>query len=222
MIRPVAFASTHASASRAHSTVRGLYAVTPDEPDTAALAAKVELALRGGARMLQYRNKSADPALRRRQAATLLPVCRARGIPFIVNDDVDLAVEIGADGVHLGRSDGELAFARRRLGAGRLIGVSCYADIDAAIAAADAGADYIAFGAAFATAIKPHAPRATAALYAEGRVRLDLPIVAIGGITPENAASVVAAGADAVAVITALFDAPDIESRAREFCRVLS
>lgn len=222
MIRSVALASTHISVRRARSPVRGLYAITPDQHDTAALAAKVELAIRGGARMVQYRSKTADAAQRRHQATALLPICRARGVPFVVNDDVDLAIEIGADGAHLGRGDGDLAVARHRLGSGRMLGASCYADIEAAIAAVDAGADYVAFGAAFATAIKPHAPRATSALYAEARARLDVPIVAIGGITPENAASVVAAGADAVAVITALFDAPDIESRAREFCKVLS
>jgi thiamine-phosphate pyrophosphorylase len=222
MIRSVARAPTHTSARRARSPVRGLYAVTPDEHDTAALAAKVELAIGGGARMVQYRNKSADRALRRHQAAALLPLCRARGVPLVVNDDVDLAIEIGADGAHLGHGDGDLAIARHRLGAGRMLGASCYADIEAAIAAVEAGVDYVAFGAAFATAVKPHAPRASSALYAEARARLDIPIVAIGGITPENAASVVAAGADAVAVITALFDAPDIERRAREFCKVLS
>jgi thiamine-phosphate pyrophosphorylase len=201
--------------------VRGLYAVTPDEPDTAVLTAKVELAVRGGARMVQYRNKSAGPRLRRRQALALLRLCRARGVPLIVNDDLDLAVELDADGAHLGRSDAALVAARKRLPAGRLLGASCYDDLDAALAAINAGADYVAFGAAFPTAIKPGAPRATLALYAEAQARLDVPIVAIGGITPENAASVVAAGADAVAVITALFGAEDIEDRARRFCAAL-
>lgn len=223
MTRPVAFRlnSGSALASETRSAVRGLYAITPDESDTAALAAKVELAIRGGARMVQYRNKLADGRLRRRQALALLRLCRARGVPLIVNDDLDLAVELDADGAHLGRGDSALAVARRRLPAGRLLGASCYVDLDTALAAMDAGADYVAFGAAFPTAVKPGAPRATLALYAEARARLDVPIVAIGGITPENAAAVAAAGADAVAVITGLFGAQDIEGRARQFCAAL-
>jgi thiamine-phosphate pyrophosphorylase len=205
----------------ARSAVRGLYAITPDERDTAVLTAKVNLAIKGGARLVQYRNKSADAALRKQQAAALLALCRDDRVPLIVNDDLDLAIELGADGVHLGRGDAGLAGARRRLAAGKLLGASCYDDLDAALAAVEQGADYVAFGAAFPTAVKPGAPRAPLALYAAARARLGVPIVAIGGITPQNAASVVAAGADAVAVITALFDAPDIEQRAREFSGVL-
>jgi thiamine-phosphate pyrophosphorylase len=224
MTRSVAFASTlHGkSARRGRSPVRGLYAITPDEPDTATLVAKVGFAIAGGARLVQYRNKSANQDLRRQQAAALLEICRRRSVPLVINDDLDLAVQLDADGVHLGRSDGEVAAARRRLAAGRMLGASCYDQIGAAVAAVDAGADYVAFGAAFPTAIKPGAPRASLALYAEARTRLDVPIVAIGGITPKNAASLVAAGADAVAVIRALFDARDIEYQAREFCRALA
>jgi thiamine-phosphate pyrophosphorylase len=201
--------------------VRGLYAITPDERDTAALAVKVRRAITGGARLVQYRNKSADPALRRQQAAALLPLCRAAGVPLIINDDLELAIGLDADGAHLGRGDADLVEARRRLARGKLLGASCYDALDTALTAVDRGADYVAFGAAFPTATKPGAVRAPLALYAEARARLDVPIVAIGGITPQNAASVVAAGADAVAVITALFDAQDVEGRAREFCRVL-
>jgi thiamine-phosphate pyrophosphorylase len=207
---------------RSTASVRGLYAVTPDERDTAVLSAKVDSALNGGARLVQYRNKSADARLRKAQVAALLPLCRAAGVPLIVNDDLALAIELDADGAHLGRDDPDPGDARHRLAPGKLLGVSCYDRLDAALAAVERGADYVAFGAAFPTATKPGATRATRALFAEARARLDVPIVAIGGITPENAASVVAAGAHAVAVISALFDAPDVERRAREFCSVLS
>jgi thiamine-phosphate pyrophosphorylase len=223
MTRCVAVPSTPDSkpARRTRSPVRGLYAVTPDEPDTATLVARVELAIRGGARLVQYRNKAASDELRRQQAAALLEMCRGRSVPLIVNDDLELALELDADGVHLGRDDDAIATARRRLPAGRLLGASCYDRLGAALAAVDAGADYVAFGAAFPTTVKPGAPRAPLALYTDARARLDVPIVAIGGITPENAESLMEAGADAIAVIRALFDARDIEHRARQFCRVL-
>jgi thiamine-phosphate pyrophosphorylase len=220
MTRSATVSRTSEGAPGARLAVRGLYAVTPDERDTDVLTAKVNLAIKGGARLVQYRNKSADAALRRQQAAALLALCRANGVPLIVNDDVELAIELGADGVHLGRGDAGLAGVRRRLAAGKLVGASCYDDLDAALAAVEQCADYVAFGAAFPTAIKPGAPGAPLALYTAARARLGVPIVAIGGITPQNAASVVSAGADAVAVITALFDAPDIEHRAREFSGV--
>jgi thiamine-phosphate pyrophosphorylase len=196
---------------------RGLYAVTPDEADTPRLIAKVRLALAGGAAAVQYRNKPAGPALRLVQAAALAEICREAGVPLIVNDDVALALEVGAAGVHLGREDGELAAARNRLGPGKLLGASCYDRIDLAVAAAGGGADYVAFGAMFASPTKPAARRASLALLGEVHRRTGLPVVAIGGITLDNAAGVVAAGADALAVITALFAADDIAARARAF-----
>jgi thiamine-phosphate pyrophosphorylase len=209
-------------AAGARARVCGLYAVTPDERDTTVMALKVQRALRGGARLLQYRNKAASAALRKTQAAVLLPLCRAAGIPLIINDDLDLALELDADGVHLGRGDVDPDTARRRLAAGRLLGVSCYDRLDAAAAAEASGADYVALGAAFPTATKPGAAHAPLALYGQAKARLRVPIVAIGGISPANAASVMSAGADAVAVISALFDAEDVERRAREFCRILA
>ena len=196
---------------------RGLYAVTPDEPDTRRLIAKVRLALAGGAAAVQYRNKPAGPPLRRLQAAALTEICREAGVPLIVNDDLPLALEVGAAGVHLGREDGELADARNRLGPGKLLGASCYDRIDLAVAAAGGGADYVAFGAMFASPTKPAARRAPLALLEEARRRTGLPVVAIGGITLDNAGAVVAAGADGLAVITALFAADDIAARARAF-----
>jgi thiamine-phosphate pyrophosphorylase len=207
-----------AGRSRSSRKVAGLYAITPENPDTGRLARKVELALTGGASIVQYRNKSADSATRRTQAAHLLALCRRHGALLIVNDDLGLALAIGADGVHLGRDDGDIAAARAQLPEGMLLGVSCYDRIDLAAAAAAAGANYVAFGSAFASPTKPDAPRAPLELYTLARNRLDIPIVAIGGITLENARLVIDAGADAVAVISALFDAGDIAAAASMLC----
>ncbi len=203
-----------------HAGFRGLYAVTPDEPDIGLLARKVRKALAGGARILQYRNKSANAALRREQGAALLALCREARIPLVINDDLDLARELRADGLHLGREDISIAAARAQLGKGRLLGASCYDRLELALAAREGGADYVAFGSAFRSATKPGATRAPLSLYREAKARLGLPVVAIGGITTENAQSVIEAGADAVAVISALFDAPDIEAAARSFSRL--
>jgi thiamine-phosphate pyrophosphorylase len=203
-----------------HAGFRGLYAVTPDEPDIGLLARQVSKALAGGARIVQYRNKSASAALRREQGAALLALCREAHIPLIINDDLDLARGIGADGLHLGREDISIAAARAQLGKDGVLGASCYDRLELAVAARQAGADYVAFGSAFPSATKPGAGRAPLSLYREARARLDSPIVAIGGITIENAHAVIEAGADAVAVISALFDAPDIEAAARRFSRL--
>jgi len=199
---------------------RGLYAVTPDDPDIGLLVGKVRKALAGGARILQYRNKSANAALRREQSVALLALCREARVPLVINDDLGLARAIGADGLHLGRNDISIGAARARLGEDRLLGVSCYDRLELALAAREAGADYVAFGSAFPSATKPEATRAPLSLYREASARLDSPIVAIGGITTENAHAVIEAGADAVAVISALFDAPDIEAAARSFSRL--
>jgi thiamine-phosphate pyrophosphorylase len=200
--------------------LRGLYAVTPDDCLLPRLSTLVDLALQGGVRVVQYRNKIASPALRRAQAADLLRICRARGACLIVNDDLDLALSVGADGVHLGRDDvapERIADTRASLGPERILGVSCYADLAFAELAAGAGADYLAFGSVFASTTKPSAPRASLEVLAEARRRFGKPIVAIGGITVDNAGSAISAGADMVAVITSLFDAMDITARARQF-----
>ena len=186
----------------------GLYAITPDEPDTAALVARVDAVLQAGAAWLQYRNKSATSALLAEQARALLARCRAHGVPLIVNDHVELAVAIRADGVHLGGGDGDIVSARARLGPDALIGVSCYDDAERARAAAAQGASYIAFGAFHPSPTKPGARRAHTALLAD-TASLGLPRVAIGGITPANAPALVRAGADLLAVISGVFDAAD-------------
>lgn len=199
---------------------RGLYAITPEEPDTDRLLIRVRAALAGGAAAVQYRSKDASRALRREQAGALAALCREYRVPLIVNDDVDLARAAGADGAHLGADDGDLAAARRQLGPDKLLGASCYHRLDLAIAAKEAGADHVAFGAVYASPTKPAAVRVPLALFADARRAVGLPLVAIGGITPENAAAVIAAGADAIAVISAVFDAPDVTVRARDFQRL--
>lgn len=194
----------------------GLYVVTRDDMLLPRLSAMVGATLKGGAKLVQYRNKIAPPPLRRAQAAELLRICHAAGAKLIVNDDLALALEVGADGVHLGRDDGDLAAARKALGAERILGVSCYNEIARAEAAAAAGASYIAFGSIFASPTKEAAPRAPLALLGEAK-RFGLPMAAIGGITLENAPAVIAAGADMVAVITDLFDAMDVAARAAAY-----
>ncbi len=198
----------------------GLYAITPDEPRTDILVHKVGEALRGGAAVVQYRNKTAPEQSRLEQGRALAALCRAAGAIFIVNDDVALALDLGADGAHLGADDGDLVEARRRLGPGKLLGASCYNSIDLAEAAAQAGADYLAFGSVFVSATKPGAVRAPLSIFAEARRNFALPLVAIGGITLQNAAQVLAAGADALAVISAVFDVTDIAACAAGFTRL--
>jgi thiamine-phosphate pyrophosphorylase len=184
--------------------VAGLYAVTPDEPDTSVLVAKVAAALEGGAAVVQYRNKGASRALREEQARALARLLAMRGGLFIVNDDPDLARDVDADGVHVGADDGAIAGARDHVGGDRLVGVSCYDDWERARAAGDEGADYVAFGSFFASTTKPHARRADTLLLLRARA-LGVPLVAIGGITVDNAPSLIGAGASAVAVITDVF-----------------
>lgn len=194
---------------------RGLYLITPDEADTARLLLRVHPLLAHVA-CLQYRNKSATPALRREQAAALLPLCRAAGVPLVVNDDVGLAAAIGAQGVHLGEHDGAIAPARAKLGANAIIGVSCYDELARAERAAAEGASYVAFGAFHPSPTKPNARHATPRLLQDA-ARLGLPRVAIGGITPDNAQPLIAAGADLVAAISGVFEAPDPLQAARAY-----
>lgn len=196
--------------------LRGLYAITPDGNDSASLVRKVEGALEGGIAALQYRNKSASAAQRIREAMALAQLCRAQGVPLIINDDLALALEIDADGVHLGRDDGELAPARAKLG-GKLLGASCYNDTALARKAVSAGADYVAFGSVFSSPTKPAAVRALLSLFNQD---LGVPLCAIGGITLQNAPQLIAAGADLLAVISDLFDTPDVKTRAAQYRRL--
>ena len=199
-----------------NTSLRGLYAITPDAPlPIATLVDQVGAAIAGGARVIQYRDKTYERHERRRRAAALLACCRAAGVPLIVNDDLDLAVELGADGVHLGRDDPDPRAARERLGETAIIGVSCYDQL--ALAAAAAGASYVAFGSFFPSTTKPKAVRPDPGLLTEARRRVTLPLVAIGGITPHNGGSLIAAGADMLAVVTGVFAQPDITAAAHAY-----
>jgi len=203
------------------SRVKGLYAVTPDLADTALLRSKVRQVLAGGARLLQYRNKAADRNLRREQAAVLRQLCADADATLIINDDVELACEIDAHGVHVGTDDAAVSAARARLGDNKIIGASCYSDLARARCAAAEGADYIAFGSFFASSVKPNAVRAPVALLTSAR-NIGIPVAAIGGITLDNAGQLIHAGADALAVISALFSASDVKTAAREFCELFT
>ena len=200
-----------------NARIKGLYAITPDEPDTDVLVRKVRLALSGGAKILQYRNKTAEAELRLVQAKTLMELATEFSVPLIINDDAVLAQRVDADGVHLGSEDGSIASARMVLGGGKLIGVSCYNRLDLAREAVREGADYIAFGSFFASMVKPEAVSAPLELLRQARRELAVPIVAIGGISTHNAKQLLDAGADALAVISAVFGAADIYSAARQF-----
>lgn len=189
---------------------RGLYLVTPEPLPDLALIAR----LLPHAACLQYRNKHAQADVRREQGAALRMLCEDAGIAFIVNDDIALAAAVGADGVHVGEHDAGIARARAQLGDTAIVGSSCYDDLARAEAAARDGADYIAFGAFFPSPTKPNARRATPQLLRDA-ARIGLPRVAIGGITPDNAGALVGAGADLIAVISGVFDAPDPVAAAR-------
>lgn len=201
--------------------LRGLYAVTPDWLDTDRLAAAVRDAVTGGAVLVQYRNKVADPALRRRQASILQEICVAGGVPLVINDDLDIALETGAAGLHVGRDDASARAARVRLGAGRLLGVSCYSQIGRVDAAITAGADIVGIGAMFASATKPSAVQAPLALLSEACSR-GVTVAAIGGITLGIAPELIRAGADLLAVIADLFDNPDVAARAAAYAELFA
>ena len=200
--------------------INGLYAVTPDFADTVVLLAKARAALAGGAQLVQYRNKTADEILRREQATALRDLCRRHGAMLIINDHIELACALDADGVHVGADDTTVTTARGQLGRDKIIGASCYNDLQRAQSAAAQGADYVAFGSLFASSVKPGAVRAPPSILQAARQQLGLPVVAIGGITLDNAGGLIEAGADAVAVMSALFAAHDVERAAREFCNL--
>ena len=199
---------------------QGLYGITPEWDDTERLLQAIRAAARGGMRALQLRRKTVSLAFKHEQARAVGQLCRDLGVTFILNDHWRLAQEIGADGVHLGRSDGDLAAVRQSVGPNMLIGASCYDDIELARNALAAGADYIAFGAVYPSPTKPEAVRAPLALFQQARALCNQhasrpAVVAIGGITPDNAEPVVQAGADAISLITGLFEADDVEAAAR-------
>ncbi|HEX5539700.1 MAG TPA: thiamine phosphate synthase [Methylophilaceae bacterium] len=207
---------TQTPAPKPPSAIRGLYAITPDMVDTGRLCQLVEASLKGGAAVIQYRNKTADAALRLEQARRLLAPCRSYGVPLIINDHLDLCLALGADGLHLGGEDGDIKAARQALG-NKLLGVSCYNRFELAVAAKARGADYVAFGSCFDSATKPAAVHAPLALLTQAARELHLPVVAIGGVTQANAPLAIGAGADSIAVIGALFTAVDVQQAASQF-----
>jgi thiamine-phosphate pyrophosphorylase len=208
-----------ASERGGRARLRGLYAITPAMADIERLALLARECLEGGAAALQYRAKDAAPSLALLQARRLAGLCRDHGALFIVNDSIELALAVEADGVHLGREDGPPNEARIVFPRG-LIGVSCYDEPRRAKEAAAAGADYVAIGSVFASSTKPGAVRAPLAAIGEARAASGLPVVAIGGITQANAPEAIAAGADMVAVIAAVFSAPEVRAAARQFARL--
>ena len=200
--------------------LRGLYAVTPERADGGALLADVEAALAGGCRVVQLRDKLSPMAERLARARALRAATLRHGALLLINDDLALCRLVDADGVHLGRDDGDLALARRLLGPEKILGASCYADLARAQAAEQAGADYVAFGAAFPSPTKPAAANATVDLFFQAKTALTVKVCAIGGITAANAPTLLAAGVDLLAVITDLFSAPDIAARAAAYQRL--
>lgn len=195
--------------------IHGLYAITPDTADTGWLLVQSEAILQGGARIVQYRNKFTDAALRQEQAGELAALCRRHGALLLINDDVALAQQVGADGVHVGRDDADVSEARQALGADAIVGASCYNQLALAQTAVAAGASYVAFGAVYPSTVKPDAVRAPLSLFAAAKP-LNVASVAIGGINLANAAAVVEAGADAISMISALYDAVDPKAAARQ------
>lgn len=199
------------------ATLHGLYVITDHAERPDGLIADVAAAIQGGARIVQYRDKSGDDGKRAWEAQDLLTLCRPLGVPLLINDDVDLAEHIGADGVHLGRDDGKLHTARERLGPSALIGATCHDSLGFALQAQLDGASYVAFGSFFPSPTKPDAIRAELALLREAKKKLHIPVVAIGGITPDNGAQLVEAGADMLAIVSGVFAQPDITAAARRY-----
>ena len=196
--------------------VRGLYVIADSSQlGNARLLERVEPALRGGARIVQYRDKSADTQRRHREAQALRSLCTHYDALFIVNDDPRLAAEVGADGVHIGRADASVREVRSVMHAEAVVGCSCYDELARAVTAEEEGADYVAFGSFFPSRVKPDAVRPEVDLLQRAKRRLAVPVVAIGGVTLDNARGLVAAGADALAVITGVFAQADVEAAAR-------
>jgi thiamine-phosphate pyrophosphorylase len=202
--------------------MRGLYIVTPDWDDTGKLHDVTEMALRGGAALVQYRHKTADAALRRQQAESLLALCRRYRRPFIVNDYVELCLALDADGVHVGGTDAAVAQVRAALGPDKVVGASCYGDLQLARDAHRAGASYVAFGGFYASRVKKYPVTTPLDIVTRSKAEVALPSVVIGGMTRQNAAPLVAAGADMVAVISSVYLAPDPEQAAREFAALFA
>lgn len=202
--------------------LRGLYLVTPDWDDTDRLLEVSASALTGGVALLQYRHKTAGDVLRRSQAIALQALCRRHGCPFIINDHIDLALDIDADGVHVGGTDAPVATVRARIGADKILGASCYGDLALARSAHAGGASYVAYGGFYPSRVKKYPVTTPVTILAESHAAVSLPTVVIGGMTPENCAPLVTAGADMVAAISSVYLAPDPRAAAEAFARLFS
>ena len=197
--------------------MRGLYLVTPNWDDTDKLLELTEQALEEGIALLQYRHKNAAAALRHEQAGALLALCRKYGCPLVINDFVELCQDLDADGVHVGGTDASVARVRAELGPDRIVGASCYGDLALAQAAQLAGASYLAFGGFYPSLVKQYPVTTEPAIVIAAKAGMALPLVVIGGMTPGNAAPLVARGADMVAAISSVYLAPDVAAAVRCF-----
>jgi thiamine-phosphate pyrophosphorylase len=202
--------------------MKGLYIVTPDWDDTQRLLQATEAALRGGAALVQYRHKTADAALRQEQAQALLALCRRYRRALIINDHVELCMELGADGVHVGGTDAAVAQVRAALGPDKILGASCYGSMELAHAAHQAGASYVAFGGFYPSRVKTYAVTTSPEIIAQAKAAVPLPSVVIGGMTHANAVPLLAHGADMVAVISSVYMTDDPEAAARTFAGLFS
>ena len=201
--------------------LHGLYAITDAELIASdKFVFTIEQSLRGGASVIQYRDKSADNEKRFQQASALKALCDQYNAYFIINDDIDLVLEVNADGIHIGKDDTSLTAARKKLGQNKIIGVSCYNRFDLALQANEQGADYIAFGSFFASPTKPNAVKAELSLLSEAKQKLGIPICAIGGINLNNAPQLVLAGADMLAVISSIFAEQDTNLASEKFSQL--
>ena len=203
--------------------LRGLYAITDEHLMTESeFLSKAEQALLGGAKIIQYRDKSTDTEKRLNQASALKKLCEKLSTLLIINDDIELANEVQAHGVHLGKDDASINKARQLLRADAIVGVSCYNQLDLALKAEKRGADYVAFGAFFTSATKPLAQTASLELLKTAKQQLHIPVCGIGGITTDNAKTLIEHGTDMTAIITDLFSSKDIQSTASQISRLFS
>jgi len=209
----------------ANERLRGLYVITDpalSQQRHLPVETMVDAAIRGGARIVQYRNKTSAPERRLRETQAIAALCRDANVLFLVNDDIELALAAKADGVHIGQRDASLTHARSLLGSTRIIGVTCHDQISLALAAQDAGADYVAFGRFYPSLSKPEAPPASLAILRQAHERLRIPVAAIGGITPTNAPALLELGVAMLAVIHGVFGAEDIAAAADEYARLFT
>jgi len=198
-------------------TFEGLYLVTPDWDDTARLLATTEQALKGGVGLLQYRHKTADAAQRLEQASALQALAKQYGVPFIINDFIELCLELNADGIHVGGTDLAVAEVRKQVGPDRILGSSCYGSLELAHAAQDAGASYVAFGGFYPSRVKKYPVTTPPTIVSDWKQQGKVPSVVIGGMTRDNSAPLVAHGADMVAAISSVYLADDPQQAARDF-----